>query len=307
MSFCGTVKQELAHATLRGQEARKAQLAGITHAAGFLRIGSVFGVEYASETRDVALHIAELASRLYAVKSEITIRRPEHRRAALAYAVLSGPGVEQMLTEAGLFRRGEEGVELLQTVPEHVTHSRACKRAFLRGVFLGTGLMLEPKRAYRLELVCRTEYLCEAVRSLFREFGCEAKTVRRKERYVVYLKEGDSIATFLTLMGASDAMLQFEEARVERDLRNYLNRTNNCETANIGKTVQAAGDQLDAIEKIRRSGGIQKLSPLLRETAELRLNNPDASLLELAELAGTGKSGMNHRLQRLLRLAEEMP
>jgi DNA-binding protein WhiA len=199
---------------------------------------------------------------------------------------LTGPGAEPLLTQAGLFRRTGDGAELLQEIPEAYLATDEERRAFIRGAFLGAGSCSNPKRTYHLEIVCRGEPFALALCKYTGDLCCPLKTVRRKDRTVVYLKEGDRIAAFLALLGASSATLSFEDARAEKELRNYINRTSNCETANIGKTVYAAGEQLDAIRAILRHRDYERLSPALRETAELRLNNPEASLQELAELAG---------------------
>lgn len=306
MSFSSTVKRELVKFKLRSDAVRHAQLAGLTHAAGILRLGRVLGVDYSTETHDVGLQIASLATALYDVNAQVAVRSSDQRRLMLTTVSLTGAGIESMLSDMGLFHRSEAGVELFHTIPAQAIASRACRKAFLRGVFLSAGSLSNPVRAYHLEIVCGNEALAQALCVLMEEFKVDAKTVRRKEKTVVYLKEGNRIASFLAWINAPVATLKFEDARAEHELRNYINRTSNCETANIGKIVYAAGEQMDAINKIQAILGLERLSPILRETAELRLNNPDLSLQELAELAGIGKSGMNHRLQRLLRFAEQL-
>ena len=305
MSFSRGVKQELAHIRLRSGALKRAQLYGLTHAAGTLKLGRTLGIEYVTETHEVGRHIATLATSLYDLDATLSLRDTE-RRLTLTVVTLNGDNCEALLTDAGLFKRTDAGVELPQKIPHASLKTDDLKKAFLRGVFMGAGSCSDPKRAYHLEIVCRSEELAQALCGLTGGLGLEAKTVRRKERTVVYLKEGDRIASFLALLGASTATLSFEDTRAEKELRNYINRMSNCETANIGKTVYAAGEQLEAIERILRHKSHKRLTPALRETAELRLHHPDASLQELADLAGIGKSGMNHRLQRLLQIAERL-
>lgn len=304
MSFSRSVKQELARIRLRTAGVRRAQLYGLTHAAGALRLGRSFGVEYVTETYEVARQIAALSTGLYDVTAEVSLRETE-RRLTLIVVNLAGAGCEKLLVDAGLFLRTENGPEFAQNLPEDALVTEDARRAFLRGFFMGAGSCTDPKRAYHLELICRSEAEAEALCAMLVRLDVEAKSVRRKEKSVVYLKEGDRIAAFLALIGASAATLAFEDARAEKELRNYINRTSNCETANIGKTVNAAGEQLDAIAAILRHKSV-RLTPTLRQAAELRVNHPDASLQELAELAGIGKSGMNHRLERLKRIAREL-
>ena len=128
----------------------------------------------------------------------------------------------------------------------------------------------------------------------------------RKDRFVIYLKEGDDVTGFLALIGADSAALSFENVRAEKDMRNYINRTNNCESANTDKQVIASLKQQAAIKMILSHIPFERLPQSLRETIELRLNNPDASLAQLAELAGIQRSGMNHRLLRLLEMASKL-
>ncbi len=182
-----------------------------------------------------------------------------------------------------------------------------CKKAFLRGLFLRSGSISDPEKIYHLEIVCETESLANKVKDLIRKFELRAKTVERKGHFVVYLKEGDQIADFLALIQANVSMLNMENVLVVKDVRNTLNRQVNCETANIGKTVNAAHAQILDIEFIEEHLGLDSLPVQLREIAELRLANPEASLIELGEMLipPVGKSGVNHRLRKLHEIAEE--
>ncbi|MDL2258219.1 DNA-binding protein WhiA [Eubacteriales bacterium OttesenSCG-928-K08] len=307
-SFSAQVRQELTKVRLRSPAAKRAQLAGMTHAAGVLTLGRSAGVQYVSETPEVATQIEKLASALYDVAIVQSLRVAEHRKRPLYVVAISGVGCEALLADAGVLVQTDLGVELSQIPSEALFETPEARRAFLRGAFLGAGSVSDPGRTYHLEIVCQDVHLANTLMTLLSEFDCPAKTVCRKQKYVVYLKDGDRISSFLALLGASTSTLRFEQTRTEKDLRNYINRTSNCETANIGKTVNAAGDQVDAIKKILADPfAVKRLSPLLRETAELRLNNPQMNLLELAQLANVGKSGMNHRLQRLLQIARELP
>jgi len=156
-----------------------------------------------------------------------------------------------------------------------------------------------------LEIVTRSGAFAEQLRAKILAAGADAKIMLRREKPVVYLK-GDDVSSFLALIGASGSALKFESARAERDFRNYLNRTTNCETANIDKTVSASAEQRAAIELIEEHRGLNHLPAPLYEAAMLRLSHPDATLQELADLAELGKSGMNHRLARLVRIAKEI-
>jgi len=306
MSFSSNVKEELTNQKLKSELARRAQLAAITHTAGALQLGRGLGVEYVTETHAVGKHIAALSTALYPVEAAIALRKQEHRRTSLTAVNLIGEGCESLLTDAGVMERTDTGIEFVQNMPHALLANDETKRAFLRGAFLGAGSCSNPKRTYHLEIVCRSMTFASQLTDLMNEYDCNAKYMLRKGKYVIYLKEGDRIASFLALIGASMATLAFEDIRAEKELRNYINRTSNCTTANIGKTVNAAADQIEAIRTIERMGAMKKLSPALQEAAELRLNYPDASLKEIAELAGVGKSGIYHRFQKLIDYAQHL-
>jgi len=182
-----------------------------------------------------------------------------------------------------------------------------CKRAFLRGVFLSAGSLSDPGKGYHLEIVCETREDSRMIRELLEPFEIEAKTVVRKGHCVVYLKEGDQVADFLALINADISLLNLENVRVLKEFRNNINRKNNCDTANLSKTVFASVSQTKAIARLRETDRFDSLPPLLREAAELRLRYPEATLTELGAMMDppVGKSGVNHRLRKLKEIAEE--
>lgn len=186
--------------------------------------------------------------------------------------------------------------------------SMCCKRAFLRGVFLTSGSMSNPEKRYHLEFVCATMEQAQQVKDTILAFEVDAKIVQRKKYYVVYLKEGEGIVELLNIMGAHVSLMNFENFRILKEMRNDINRRVNCEAANITKTVNAASKQIEDIEYIRKHYGFQKISDSLREMAELRLEHPEATLKELGELLNppVGKSGVNHRLKKLGELADRL-
>lgn len=182
-----------------------------------------------------------------------------------------------------------------------------CKKAFLRGVFLRSGSIGDPEKTYHLEIVCDTKELSLRLRDMIRMFSIGAKTVERKGHYVVYLKDGDLISDFLILLEANVSVLNLENIRVVKDVRNTVNRQVNCETANLNKTVSASYQAIQDIEAIEKFMGLENLPGPLREMAEVRVKNPEATLQELGEMLHppVGKSGVNHRLRKLHEIAEE--
>lgn len=181
------------------------------------------------------------------------------------------------------------------------------KKAFIRGVFLGSGTINNPKNKYHLEIIFRKMEFAQTSKEILKEFGIALKILNTSERYSLYTKDGEEISKFLAFIGASSSVLKFEEIRVYRDMRNNINRIVNCETANLSKTVNAAVKQIEAINKLKENGKFAKLPDTLKELAELRVENPESSLTELGKMLKSpiGKSGVNHRLQAILKIAEE--
>lgn len=304
MSFSSRAKEDLAKIKIRTRGARLSQLSGLTLTCGALYVGRGRGVTYATESLAVGKQILALASSLYELEPTIELSERKQRR-PLTVVTLLGDQAQRLLFDTGLLVSEADGFRMGVAAPEALLASQEQQRAFLRGAFLGSGSCANPYRGYHLEIVARNEELAKQIASLICSGGPEAKIIQRKDRTVVYLK-GDDVAGFLALVGANAPALAFENVRAERDFRNYVNRTNNCDTANIGKTVNASALQRKAIEIIEERMGLNRLPAPLFEAATLRMNHPEATLQELAEMAEIGKSGMNHRLERLIRIAREI-
>ena len=210
----------------------------------------------------------------------------------------------------GIF--GAYGYALKNTVALHLNFAELedelCRAAFLRGAFFTGGSVTDPEKKYHLELVTPHYYLCREVVSLLLDMDFQPKQTTRKSNYVIYFKASEQIEDFLTVIGAPLAAISLMNTKVEKDFRNRINRKVNCETANLGKTVAASQDQITAIRAIEQAGAIDALSAQLRETAKLRLSNPEATLSELAAMhkEPLGKSGLNHRLRKLVEIGKEI-
>ena len=198
--------------------------------------------------------------------------------------------------------------EINSTVNGLLLQQVCCRRAFLRGAFLAGGSISDPNKSYHFEIVCKTLEQAEQLRDIINSFAIEAKIVERKKHQVVYLKEGAQIVDMLNIMEAHVALMNLENVRILKEMRNSVNRKVNCETANISKTVNAAVKQLEDIVFIRDKAGLDSLPDNLREIALLRLENPDAPLKELGTFLDppVGKSGVNHRLRRISEIAETL-
>lgn len=182
------------------------------------------------------------------------------------------------------------------------------KRRTIREAFIQSGSISDPEKFYHLEIVFSSPEEAEKIRQLMEYFDLGAKIAVRKGHYVVYLKEGSQIADMLRVMEASMALMEFENIRIVKEMRNSINRQVNCEAANLGKTISAAVKQVEDIRYICSTAGLENLPESLAETARMRLQYPEATLKELGELLDPplGKSGVNHRLKKLGELAEEL-
>ncbi len=188
-----------------------------------------------------------------------------------------------------------------------VLEDECCRTSFLRGAFLAGGSVIDPAKRYHLELVTDHYSVSRETYSLLLEMGFEPKEAERKGNFIIYFKQSAAIEDFLTTVGAPVAAMGLMSQKIEKDMRNSINRKVNCDTANVTKTVDAALSQIDAIQRLDASVGIDSLPDKLRETAQLRLSNPEMSLSELAQVSQLTKSCLNHRMRKLLDMADALP
>ena len=179
------------------------------------------------------------------------------------------------------------------------------EKAFVRGAFLGGGSINNPKSAYHLEVTFSSVENAKLVLKILEKYQIQFKSIEKKSGYSIYTKDGDEISKLLALIGANSSVLKFEEIRVYRDIRNSVNRKVNCETANLNKTVNAALKQIEDINYLKQIGQFKKMTEQLQEIANLRLENPEASLVEIGKMLSRpiGKSGVNHRFQNIEQFA----
>lgn len=300
MSFSNDVKNELSRIETNTPVDDKAELLGLLRMSGSIFIRSMHvGIHFSTENAALARRVLQLLKNNYQVKTQVTVKHSQRLKKNNRYevAVLPAPQVNAALTELQLLN--VEG-----DLENPIIKTNEAKRAFLRGVFLGGGSISRPASDYHLEMVTDKEIFARTIIKVMHAFSLRAKLTDRKNAYIVYLKDGESIIHFLSVIGAHSAMMELESVRVVKEMRNNVNRVVNCETANLNKVVKAAMRQVKAIEYIDKHYGLIKLPQPLLETAKLRLEHPDVSLNDLVEYAGgIGKSGINHRLKKLQEMA----
>ena len=217
-------------------------------------------------------------------------------------------GVRGLLKDTGIFKEVDGGITLDYRIDEKMVETDDEKRAYIRGAFLGGGSVTNPEKNYHLEFVTHSEEYAQDLCELINSCGLNSKVIQRKNSFIVYIKEGEQIVDILNIMGAHSCLLELENIRIMKEMRNNVNRLVNCETANLSKTVNAAVRQVESIKFIQSKIGLKRLPQNLREIAELRLEYPDESLKELGEMLDppVGKSGVNHRLRKIEKIAEEL-
>lgn len=298
MSFSGNVKEELA---AHVSPARHCQLAEL--AALFL-----FGGNVCNDGRHLCLDTenAAVARKCFTLLKKTfnieTVMRSGQR-------LVSDDETECRVIQAlHLAKDGNGEITISRTVNPLLIKNSCCARAYLRGAFLSVGSMSDPQKSYHLEFVCDEKAQAQQLQKILLEFQIEARIIERKRYQVVYLKEGAGIVDLLNVMGAHVSLMELENMRILKEMRNSINRRVNCETANISKTVTAAGRQIEDILLIRDKYGFENLPDNLRQMAEVRLEYPDAALKELGGYLEpvVGKSGVNHRLRRLSEIADKI-
>jgi len=181
-------------------------------------------------------------------------------------------------------------------------------RLCIREAFIKSGSINDPNKKYHLEITFKTKKKAEEMKQLLNNFDIHARIIKREKEYMLYLKEGEEISNFLALIGANSSVIKFEEVRVLKETRNDINRLVNCETANLNKTINAAVKQIEDIKLIKKKHKFSSLPENLQEIANIRMANPDISLIELGKMLKEpiGKSGVNHRLKKLSAIADEL-
>ena len=201
----------------------------------------------------------------------------------------------------------EESIYISQFTKEQLLEQAENGKALIRGAFLGAGSINNPENLYHLEISFINQENMEFTKNIIEKFSIKMKELVSKNKYSLYLKDGEEISNFLALIGANKAVMKFEDIRIQKEMRGKVNRIVNCETANLNKTINAAIEQISAIKKLQKTGEFNKLDENLKEIAKLRLENPDISLTELGKMLKNpiGKSGVNYRLKKIMEIADE--
>ncbi len=322
MSFASDAKQEVLETKCDNECCKLALLSAIIHSSGELVIhNSEPSIHIKTDIQKIYEIVNDTLSRLYGEYAELTLDDDININKSVRYLILIPSTIsKQVLFDCGLARINQEGAfELIHGIDEHIVESDCCAKAYIKGVFLTSmtanivlGGEEKNKRkifsGYHIEFVLNNETFADDFSSLLFSQGISSKKSKRKKSFVLYIKEAEQVSDLLATVGAFKSVLNLQSEMAIRDVRNNINRQNNCINANISKTVNASIKQLNAIEKIEKTIGIEALPQQLQELCLVRLANPEETLSNLTKLVSTPitKSGINHKFQKILKIADDI-
>lgn len=309
MSFSSKVKDELSKQCPAARHCQIAEIAAIISLCGKISISenNRYTVKIQTENIAVAKKYFTLLKKTYNIDTEISIRQSSKVH-MYTLALMRHEESIKVLQASKLLDESGDIQENLSISDNLLIQKECCKRAFIRGAFLAAGSISAPEKSYHFEIVCASHSKAIQLQKMICYFNIDAKIVERKKHFVVYIKEGSGIVDILNVMEAHIALMDLENVRILKEMRNSVNRKVNCETANLNKTVSAAVKQIEDIKYIRDTVGLSFLTENLEEIARLRLEHADSSLKELGEMLSpaVGKSGVNHRLRKISEIAENL-
>lgn len=329
MTFSALLKKDISKLPFGTKVCQRAELSGIVGAIALIAVDEAGAMTLGVKTENpaVAKRCYQLIKGLYQIKPLLKIEKTKKFKEHRAYLVaVEDPAlVKKILQDIDILSYNALGQAFFANqVPENIKKQQPRIKAYVRGAFLGCGSVSNPEKTYHLELVGKrtqiqnksnngsleiaeqSTYL-QSVKALLDAFDIKSNLIHRKSHWVLYLKEGESVVNFLNVIGAHRGLLEMENIRIIKEMRNDINRQVNCETANLNKTIVASYDQIAAILYLKETLGLKNLPRNLYDIAEVRLNYPDDSIKELGERLDppVGKSGVYHRLKKLNQLAED--
>ena len=312
MSFSSKVKEELSKECNSPRHCCIAETAAIISMCGNVIFDEKdhVRIEIHTENVTVARKYFTLLKKTYNINTDISIRHSSslNKNRSYVLSVNDDETARKILMTCRLMKPFGVIEEDFSISDSLIIQRECCKRAFIRGAFLAAGSVSDPVKTYHFEIVCLSEAKAKQLQMIMETFNINARVIKRRKYFVVYVKDSSQVVDLLNIMGAYNALMDMENVRIVKDMRNNVNRKVNCETANINKTVSAAVKQIEDIRFIQMSSAFDELPESLQEMAELRVRYPEATLAELGQLLDTpvGKSGVNHRLKKISLFADEL-
>lgn len=312
MSFSGSVKDEIAEQLSSGTHCMAAELAAILSFCGNVGIDMYdrIALRVYSEHSAVVRKTAKLLNKLFDIPVEVAIRQGKKTKKARVYVVIVKPMDQTRKILKMVKMLGPDGMIEEALIPSNSTliMSDCCKRAFLRGAFLAAGSINDPNKFYHLEIVCDSMEKAQLIAEVAGAFQIYVRITERKGHFIAYVKEAEMIVDFLNVIEGHHALLEFENVRILKGIKNQVNRQVNCETANMNKTITTAVRQVEDIRLIVATIGLEALPDHLKDIARIRLEYEEMPLKDLGQLLNPplGKSGVNHRLKKISEIAEQL-
>ena len=312
MSFSSKVKEELSKECNSPRHCCIAETAAIISMCGKVIFDEKdhVRIEIHTENVTVARKYFTLLKKTYNINTDVSIRHSSglNKNRSYILSVNDDETARKILMTCRLMKPCGVIEEDFSISDSLIIQRECCKRAFIRGAFLAAGSVSDPVKTYHFEIVCLSEAKAKQLQMIMETFNINARVIKRRKYFVVYVKDSSQVVDLLNIMGAYNALMDMENVRIVKDMRNNVNRKVNCETANINKTVSAAVKQIEDIRFIQMSSAFDELPESLQEMAELRVRYPEATLAELGQLLDTpvGKSGVNHRLKKISLFADEL-
>lgn len=308
MSYASDMKKELTLIEINKSEEFLSELSALIKMIGVLTISNgKLSMSLQTENASIARRIFSLIKHFYDVHINISVRKKLKLKKNNVYICRLDDRVKEILTDLYILN---DNYTLNANIEEKLIDSEEKKRAYLRGAFLAGGSVNNPRTSrYHLEIFSQYAEHNKALNDLLNSYDLNARSLERKKGFIVYVKESEKIAEFISIVGAYQALFQFEDERIVRDINNSVNRMQNCDLANMNKTVNASAKQLEDINIIQERLGLENLDDKLRVVAEVRLQNPESPLKEIVELIEDGKlskSGLNHRLRKIAKIAQQL-
>lgn len=308
MSFSSDVKNEIAVNFSPARHCNIAEIAAIINMCGHIIIYcGVVNIKVQTENIVTAQKYFTLIKNTFNICADVSVRK-NHLNSNNICTVIIRKKAEAVLISTGIFTNRSGRNYISSSINPLIVKNVCCKRAYIKGAFLSGGSLSNPEKTYHLEFVNNSYQHSIDLKNIIKYFDIDVKIIERKGHFIVYLKDGEKIVDLLNIIGAHMSLMNLENVRILKDMRNNVNRIVNCETANLSKTVYASIKQLEDIRYIQNTVGLDNLPKLLKDVADKRLMFPEASLKELGQMLSPtiGKSGVNHRLKKISSIAERI-
>lgn len=303
MNLTTTVKNELANIKNNSKLHDKIELLGIVLTNGFLcKKNGEIQVEIISDKAVVARKALLFAKGCYNIKSVVSVRKSNILKNKSQYCVtiINSKDLERMICEFDLLNIDKSNLKT-------ILDNKVKRKIFLRGIFIGAGNIVDPNIDYHIDITVDNESTAILVSDIIKSFSLNCKIIQHKGKMMIYINNSDDVTDFLNIVGAHNTLMEYENVKIIKSLRNDVNRKVNCETANLNKIVKTAVKQVECIKYIEKTIGINELPVNLSIAARIRLEHPDDSMSDLVEyFDGLGKSGINHRLKKICEIARQL-